>query len=393
MSLVLSILALAVSPFAATRYYGLPLFLSLLCVGMGNIYIAFVAIVLTLSLISFRVKVFDVPLVVIPVLLVVFFVTTVGIVIAGPSWVMIKEFLQLIAYSVILCLLLNLVKIPEFKSLFLFMLAFSGGLVAFGGISMWYFQLTEVPHIYIGRGGNEGSIFTVIAGVIPAILLLNLNNRKDLRVCLCVCLLLCLCSQWISTSRSSLAFSVVLILLNYVFSGRSRILAAIISIATLLGLAIFVGLNAVNGLLEQQVNYSALERIRLYALGYDLWLQNPIIGYGWGSSEEILSGHTSLGLQYPHFHSSYVQLLVELGLLGFLISAVVIGYPIILAAGALLRLIGADDKEFRTKLLFSSGLAMSFLVEAMLYGADRAVLVAIAIAFILRSNPTPSQGK
>lgn len=60
-------------------------------------------------------------------------------------------------------------------------------------------------------------------------------------------------------------------------------------------------------------------REEVWRIGWDLFKQRPFLGYGMGSSTELLNlaSYKFVRHQGLHFHSSYIMVLVETGLLGF----------------------------------------------------------------------------
>ena len=58
-------------------------------------------------------------------------------------------------------------------------------------------------------------------------------------------------------------------------------------------------------------DYSTFERLDLINTGWDYFTKKPLLGYGIGSSNYLLKGN--------YFHNNYIQLLVEVGIVGFLL--------------------------------------------------------------------------
>ncbi len=67
-------------------------------------------------------------------------------------------------------------------------------------------------------------------------------------------------------------------------------------------------------------------RIHLWHYGVEQWLDKPLFGWGPGSEQYLIakSGITIGGISPPHFHNTYIDILVRFGLVGFVFSAVLL---------------------------------------------------------------------
>lgn len=74
-------------------------------------------------------------------------------------------------------------------------------------------------------------------------------------------------------------------------------------------------------------------REEVWSMGWDLFQRRPILGYGPGTSMELIrvESYKFVRHQGLHFHSSYIMALVELGLLGFIAMMSAIGVTIVRA--------------------------------------------------------------
>ena len=65
---------------------------------------------------------------------------------------------------------------------------------------------------------------------------------------------------------------------------------------------------------------STSTRFMIYSSGLRVWSQNPVFGVGLGTELAARAAHTSSwftdGYWFPHYHNMYIQLAVELGLVG-----------------------------------------------------------------------------
>jgi len=67
-------------------------------------------------------------------------------------------------------------------------------------------------------------------------------------------------------------------------------------------------------------------RIHLWYYGIEQWLDKPVLGWGPGSEKYLIakSGIAIGGVPPPHFHNTYIEILVRFGLVGFLFTVVLL---------------------------------------------------------------------
>jgi O-antigen ligase len=250
----------------------------------------------------------------------------------------------------------------------------AASLVAVLGIAGYMSGVASAPHIYLGRGSNEGSLFVLLSGVIPAMTLF-ITTRHPGYLALS---LLMAGAQMLATSRANLALSLLAIGIAGFFLVRSRSLRALVLVAT--AAALVSAAPFLHGFYERLLNYSVLERIALYEAGWAFWLERPWTGWGWGATSELAPQNTFTDQSYPHFHSTYIQFLVELGVLGWLaIVAWVTGslWLILSASWSRGNLAAAYYVAVMSMALLGAG-----FTQALLFGADRAIQVMLALALI-----------
>lgn len=72
---------------------------------------------------------------------------------------------------------------------------------------------------------------------------------------------------------------------------------------------------------RDRIPYSSVGvRAHMLIYGVEKWRERIWLGWGQGSTRTILDQDVGLG-KWPHFHNSYIQILVELGLVGFMLYA------------------------------------------------------------------------
>lgn len=245
-------------------------------------------------------------------------------------------------------------------------------LVAAAGIVQKVFGIATPPHIFIGRGGNETSIFLLLMGIVPAMALYA--GTKHLKYIVFATVILA--AQILASSRANVALASVIIFGTLFLLISDRKIRSILCLG--LALLIYSYWDGFAGFFEGQINYSTRERISLYEAGWRLWLESPLVGWGWGSTSLLAIQASLTENQYPHFHSTYVQFLVELGVLGLFATIVWITASLWFVCRALR--IGLDPLGR----IFTGGMGIalfgSAFTEALIFGADRAITVILILA-------------
>lgn len=245
--------------------------------------------------------------------------------------------------------------------------------VAILGLVLERSGLTEAPAIFLDRGGNEGSTFLLLMGVVPSVFMF-LKNRNLVYI---LCIFMLTFVQLEATSRANVALSALCFLAIGFFIWKDRLPRVVLSLIVVA--ALYVNIDFIEAAWDQQQNYSALERTALYEAGIKLWLDSPWIGWGWGATSELVPRIVLTGSEYPHFHSTYIQFIVELGVLGVLIAGlwIIVAFAIMLYGA-----FGHFRQQYAAYLVLSSfSLLSSGFTEAMIFGADRAIQVVFISAF------------
>ena len=85
-------------------------------------------------------------------------------------------------------------------------------------------------------------------------------------------------------------------------------------------LVLFLGTDKIlQRLTETQDNY----RLSIYGDCLRMWLHKPLFGFGWGTFPTIYPEYRSFftNLRVNHAHNDYLELLVEMGLIGVAVAA------------------------------------------------------------------------
>jgi O-antigen ligase len=89
----------------------------------------------------------------------------------------------------------------------------------------------------------------------------------------------------------------------------------------------------IHGEIDNVPDGSIGARLRLWELAVDKWLERPVFGWGPQSSNELIKQSNDPHIQsFSHFHNTYYEFVVELGLVGaalLVIGAIRIGRTLI----------------------------------------------------------------
>ena len=137
-----------------------------------------------------------------------------------------------------------------------------------------------------------------------------------------------------STGLASMVLMIVCIFWvfkTFPWTTRARKLALLVGavVAVPLILLFSQGVDAVTGLLGRDATFSG--RTVLWRMSIGSALRQPFLGYGydayWTSTTEAIRINYALGWDAPHAHNAYIELALELGLIGliaFLIAVIAI---------------------------------------------------------------------
>lgn len=284
----------------------------------------------------------------------------------------ISELGQLVTYVIIFYLISTYLKrhdniLPMLKAM-----TIAAALVAMIGLTLLLVGIYSQPHIFLGRGANEASFFLMMTGVVPAVTLFFATKRS---VYILLALMM-VAAMIMATSRANVLLSALILVSIFFFRISTRWLRALVLIGivgAMFGLHFLQG-----GLLEPLMNYSTDQRIALYEAGWNLWQSRPLVGWGWGSTSLLAPQTVLTDYPHPHFHSTFIQFIVELGALGWFFIIIWVACALLLFFSATffrMDQVGAVYIALSNMALLASG-----FVEALLFGADRALQVVFMLA-------------
>lgn len=376
LSIFISGLAVVFAGAKSPLLKSIRLFLVLLALGAGQIHLAFIALVVFIYTELNYNLVVRYPSALLFWVFTLFFSIVMITMTSDMSYRMSFELIQLLVYFYLFIQIYSILNSPEKIETILKMSAFAALMVALMGVLLKGLGLTEEPAIFIERGGNEGSLFLLLMGVIPCIFLF-LKRRNKLYLCISLILIY---SQYEATSRANYTLGIVSLLsipLFMIKSNLARWFFVAISICVVL-----LGGDIISKIWESQQNYSTMQRILLYEAGIDLAKKHFWTGWGWGSTSTLAAASSLTDVSYPHFHSTFIQFWVELGVLGLILIA-------LWTSGLLFALVkgyfGKRPIEYRAYIALSSfAIYISGFTEALVFGFDRAIQVVFITAIVMR---------
>ncbi|WP_058308586.1 O-antigen ligase family protein [Gracilibacillus massiliensis] len=195
-------------------------------------------------------------------------------------------------------------------------------MVAFIGLFFMKFHMQISYIIY--------AFITILGGFISYILLQVGNDIVSALSIITVMLCTSLMIYWLKT-RGSLS--------NYFRSYNKKNNFIILPIVTLLLSGLFVLDIAYKGIIYQQLpetlqdrissineSHTARERILIYEDSLEASQNSPIWGYGGNAWESIYRAYQQLPYQAKRIHNEYLEMIIDLGYLGFMIMISVIIY-------------------------------------------------------------------
>lgn len=373
-SIALSVVALLASMLRSPRLELPRHFLVFFALGAGNIYIAVVALSVLLYVNNgFRLPTRPFRRTELIVLGMVGLIALISLFSPITDRTIVK-LLHLALFVFILFQLMDEFRSAERIRFFMHCMVYGAFAVAVVGISFSIVGITEKPHIYLGRGSNEGSIFVTLMGILPALTLMLWERRPHYLVLAGVMAV----APLLAVSRSNTAVSAVMLVgAFYFFFNRPAIKAAMLVVAAVI---LYRSRELISLQIDSQINYSALQRIELTRYGWDLWKERPWTGWGWGSTSNLVPQATLVEGEYPHFHNTWVQILAEVGVVGILLIALFAWFGLRCVWICLIRVQSPAASAFVVFSLIS--IVWLGFFEALTFGADRMVQLVLMMSIM-----------
>lgn len=183
---------------------------------------------------------------------------------------------------------------------------------------------------------------------------------------------LCLLLSESATSNVSLLATIIIILVLYTLARFSKQLRVIAYIGTILLVAVIATASISNNLEEAGLKATGKDitltgRTFLWQEGIRTGMQNPILGYGLGAfwvpgtpeAEKIWYKFHIFGKSGFHFHNLFINIFVELGIVGLTLWALMYLYTCVKSVSNLLKTNGSVES------IFYAGIAFMYLIRSI----------------------------
>lgn len=215
----------------------------------------------------------------------------------------------------------------------------------------------------------------LVFGIGIASFMYKMISTKFMRILIIITIPLMTFSLLLSTKRAHLLFMIISLILTYLFSVEiKKVTSRLIKISV--GLMLFVislflilyfyepNVDSVIGKVFYRFNLVFENlivgedftngRSSLYKYALELFLESPIFGIGWRGFQDLTLGFVMQDIA-SHPHNIYIQLLTELGIVGFLLFVTPMLYVLIKTVKLLTNFTGyfAFDPRWQVVLQFS----------------------------------------
>lgn len=372
------------------------LYLAIILFPLANVYVAGLALAGVLLALLLRTKAIHVPLARLwwfPLLWGVWLLWTIaGFVAHGLTVRQVMQTIEFVFYGGVATMTLAILRsdseilVNTLRACLIgsFLLACLSILAAAGG--GW-------PEGFIGP--NESSFIMVIWGIVPAIALgfgLSFRPHTSQHQGVAItAVLVILVAIVMATGRGAMLASLFLLSAAGLFTVCRRDVGQTLAntvwlfpvIAGLAGLFFISG--AVPGITSSLASFSNLERLALVVASYNMFLEAPVVGWGFGRIDLLLPFAKETLFSYKHPHNTYARFAVEMGIGGLLFLTLL--FARMIWHGLLVARRGESLEAF--VILCSAGALMTLgMVGVVFYGANRAMPALLLMAIVEALPPT-----
>jgi len=313
------------------------------------------------------------------------FFSMIGLLSMETSWRQLMQAVEFVFYGVLAWQVTTICRTDDrlFASL---MMAGICGCTALALVAIFAaaISIDDWPSGLLGR--NETAFVIVTIGLIPALYLVArptwLVRLPPIRFPLIIVIGLFLTTTIFLNARAATATSVLLIVYAAAFRvfRRRAISAAVFGAIT--GLAVLAA-TAISGALIQNsdlsTSFSNLERLGLLQASARLFLEKPMLGWGWGTIDLLIPEVPETILSYPHPHNALAHFAIELGAFGVILF-------LLLAFRPMARALALSRRGYQSEAVFCvSASACIFLLgmtDVIFYGASRAIPAVVLLAMV-----------
>ena len=236
---------------------------------------------------------------------------------------------------------------------------------------------------------NETIFVLIFFSVIPCLTLYKFSSIK-FKLFIIFNFLINLHTAGIAGSRSGFLIIIFLFCLyiatNYKIKKYKIIYNSIIMITITCAIFLLPHLTLTYGNLDSNLsqmslfdlnNYSNLERFIMLFASYELFLEKPLLGWGWGSIDSLFNSISYLKLNHPHPHNSFAHILVELGIFGFISF-------IIYKSLFFVFFLKTKNSPFKLYGLYCFiSLMLTSMIDVIFFGVSRGLPISICLGLVM----------
>ncbi|MDF7775445.1 O-antigen ligase family protein [Sphingomonas sp. AOB5] len=210
--------------------------------------------------------------------------------------------------------------------------AFFDMLARFGRIMIALAAVMLVLRIDLGRGGgfaawtdNPNTLAAMIAPPVVVLFAGCLERRPGWQVWNLAFLIVGLYLIWVTNARATIVWIALSFLAFAIYrqGPRASLIAVMLGAILLIGWwypikMFFVDLLGLERTLRDTGISPLSGREEVWRIGWNLFQERPLLGYGIGTSQDLLRQEQWRFVQHQglHFHSTYIMMMVETGLFG-----------------------------------------------------------------------------
>jgi O-antigen ligase len=298
-----------------------------------------------------------------------------------PSTTQISQIVQFAVYGAVVIGLTVVLRVaPRLREKLIHAMVLSAFVLSLVMILMFRGGIRPDGLPFVTIGPNEHSMVLVLMGVVPSLYLQTMGNYRE-RMSAWITIIVSLTAMLMAESRGGIAIALALITgtLSYSITSRRLWIAVTLHLAFISAVLQMLQAAGLTAMLLGAASFSDLERLALVQASLRLFLERPLLGWGWGTIDAIMPMVPETVNSYPHAHNTFAHFAIEQGVLGLALLLILI-FQVFLVATR--RKAEGYNAESLFAILLGMALIATSLVEDLFYGASRAMAVVLTLAVI-----------
>lgn len=188
-----------------------------------------------------------------------------------------------------------------------------------------------------GFNANYLGMYAAVSANFALYYFFNESKNKNKKILYIICFILSIIITILSFSRKAIIFVILPMAIYYIFKDYSlkksiiRIFISIVAVGILLLMLFKVDIlyntmgyrieAMINGVFNTggEIDASVSARMKMIEVGKELFVEKPIFGYGLNNYKDMLLIKKPYGMTNVYAHNNYIELAVDLGIIGLLI--------------------------------------------------------------------------